>query len=120
MASSDKSVALAERYEQVYAAVGVHPHDAGEIDADSLRRLEQSLSHPKVVALGEIGLDYYRDRSPRDIQRHAFREQIRLALKMNKPIIVHDRDAHEEGHADPSGRKGGAGGRRAALFQRRP
>lgn len=94
--SSEKNVAIAQQYEQVYAAVGVHPHDAPEINAESLERLRVLLSQPKVVALGEIGLDYYRDRCPRDVQRNAFRAQIQLAKAVKKPIIVHDRDAHED------------------------
>ena len=94
--SSANSIAVAEKYENIFAAVGVHPHDATEINADTLAKLCSMLSHPKVVALGEIGLDYYRDRSPRDIQRNAFRQQIRLAKEVGKPTIVHDRDAHDE------------------------
>lgn len=94
--SSAASVALATKHEKIYAAVGVHPHDASEISAESLQQLEKLLARPKVVALGEIGLDFYRDRSPRDVQRNAFRQQIRLARKVGKPIIVHDRDAHDE------------------------
>ena len=96
LASSEKNVAIAQQYEQIYAAVGVHPHDALEINAENLERLRFLLSQAKVVALGEIGLDYYRDRSPRDVQRNAFRAQIQLAKAVKKPIIVHDRDAHED------------------------
>ena len=94
--SSENSIAVAEKYENIFAAVGVHPHDATEINNAALAKLRTMLSHPKVVALGEIGLDYYRDRSPREIQRDAFRQQIRLARAVGKPIIVHDRDAHDE------------------------
>ncbi len=94
--SSAASVALALKYEQIYASVGVHPHDASEITPQSLQQLRELLARPKVVALGEIGLDFFRDRSPRDCQRHAFRQQIRLAKEVGKPIIVHDRDAHDE------------------------
>lgn len=94
--SSAKSIAIAEKYENIFAAVGVHPHDATEINDNALAKLKLMLTHPKVVALGEIGLDYYRDRSPREVQRTAFRQQIRLARKVEKPIIVHDRDAHDE------------------------
>ena len=71
--SSADSIKVAEQYENIFAAVGVHPHDATEINADALLQLKSMLAQPKVVALGEIGLDYYRDRSPRDIQRNAFR-----------------------------------------------
>ena len=96
MESSACSVSIADKYEHIFAAVGVHPHDATEIGAESLTRLRSMLAHPKVVALGEIGLDFFRDRSPRDIQRSAFRKQIQLAKEVGKPIIVHDRDAHDE------------------------
>ena len=96
LASSAASVALALKYDQIYAAVGVHPHDASQIDAACLASLKELLARPKVVAVGEIGLDFYRDRSPRDIQRRAFRQQIQLARQIGKPIIVHDRDAHDE------------------------
>ena len=94
--SSAASIAVAEQFDQIFAAVGVHPHDATEIDPEALNKLRTMLSHPKVVALGEIGLDYYRDRSPREAQREAFRQQIRLANATKKPIIIHDRDAHAE------------------------
>ncbi|MBE9486643.1 MAG: YchF/TatD family DNA exonuclease, partial [Chloroflexi bacterium] len=94
--SSQASVTLAHEYDNIYAAVGVHPHDATEISATTLNQLRKLLNRPKVVALGEIGLDFFRDRSPREIQRAAFRQQIRLAKEVGKPIIVHDRDAHEE------------------------
>jgi TatD DNase family protein len=96
MESSAKSIKIAEQYEHVYAAVGVHPHDSTEINPETLKQLGEMLKHPKVVALGEIGLDYFRNHSPQDVQRNAFREQIRLAKSVNKPIIVHDREAHDE------------------------
>ncbi|PLX78153.1 MAG: radical SAM protein [Desulfuromonas sp.] len=92
--SSKKSVALAESIPGLYAAVGVHPHDASTVDAACLREIGQLAGSDKVVAVGEIGLDYYRDRSPRETQRKVFSQQIELAKEMNLPIIVHDRDAH--------------------------
>ncbi len=94
--SSAKSVALAGSYSCIHAAVGIHPHDATEATPEGLALLETLASAPKVVAIGEIGLDFYRDRSPRDQQREAFRQQIKLARSCDKPIIVHDRDAHAE------------------------
>lgn len=94
--SSAQSVTLAGRYTCIHAAVGIHPHDAQEASAEGLAVLESLLAAPKVVALGEIGLDFFRNRSPHDLQREAFRQQIRLARKFNKPIIVHDRDAHTD------------------------
>ncbi len=96
MESSAASVALALKHRNIYASVGVHPHDATEISAASLQQLKELLGRPKVVALGEIGLDFFRDRSPRDVQRNAFRQQIQLAREVGKPIIIHDRDAHDE------------------------
>lgn len=92
--SSKRSVALAEKYEFIYAAVGIHPHDVVTEGEIGFQQLEILSSNPKVVAIGEIGLDYYRDLSPRDLQKDMFRKQIRLASRLKKPIIVHDRDAH--------------------------
>ena len=87
---------LASRYEPLYAAVGFHPHDAAALDQESLDQIQGLLQQPKVVAVGEIGLDYYRNRSPHDVQQRAFRQQIQLAAESGKPIIVHDRDAHDD------------------------
>ena len=94
--SSRASIALAERFPGVWASVGIHPHDAASVDDAALAELRQLASHPKVVAIGEIGLDFFRDRAPREVQRTAFRAQIRLAREIGKPLIVHDRDAHTE------------------------
>jgi TatD DNase family protein len=95
--SSRRSVALARRFAQLYAAVGIHPHDAPQADAAGLEALRRLLaSEPKVVAIGEIGLDYYRDRAPRPVQLQAFRDQIALAREVGLPLIVHDRDAHTD------------------------
>jgi len=94
--SSRTSIALAKRFADVWASVGIHPHDAVTVDDAALTELRQLASHPKVVAIGEVGLDFYRDRAPRDVQRAAFRAQIRLARELAKPLIVHDRDAHTE------------------------
>jgi TatD DNase family protein len=94
--SSRESVELAEKYPQLYAAVGVHPHDAGRVtDAcyDVIRSL--AISTPRVVAIGEIGLDFYRDRSPRAAQEIVFRRFLKVAAELNKPVIIHDRDAHD-------------------------
>lgn len=92
--SSQRSVKLAEAYPFIYAGVGIHPHDASTLNDQALAELEKLAQHPKVVAIGEIGLDYYRDLSPRDIQETALRAQIGLARRIKKPIIIHDRDAH--------------------------
>ena len=91
--SSRRAVAMAERRTAIYAAVGVHPHDATTLDGPALAELRQLAAHPKVVAIGEIGLDYYRDLSPRDRQRAAFDAQLALAAELNLPVIVHQREA---------------------------
>jgi TatD DNase family protein len=94
--SSQEAVQLAQRYPQIYAVVGVHPHDAKQLDQNTLDELYKLAREPKVVAIGEIGLDFYRDLSPRDVQRQAFVQQIKLAQELSKPIVIHDRDAHQE------------------------
>lgn len=94
--SSYRSMELSEQYDFIYATAGVHPHDVKSIDADTYTHLRQLLSHPKVIALGEIGLDYFKNYSPQDEQRTHFRKQIQLAREMNKPIVIHSRDASED------------------------
>lgn len=97
LASSQASVDLARKYPQIYAAVGIHPHDAAQADASGLTQLRRLLTaEAKIVAVGEIGLDYYRDRSPRPVQVQAFRDQVALAREVGLPLIVHDRDAHDD------------------------
>jgi TatD DNase family protein len=92
----EAAIRLADRYAPVLASVGVHPHDARKATGETWRRMEQLLSHPKVVALGEIGLDYHYDNSPRDQQRTVFVEQMRLARDARKPIVIHTREAWED------------------------
>jgi TatD DNase family protein len=94
--SSQRAVELAAQYDMVYAAVGMHPHDAKKLDGAALAELRNLASRPGVVAVGEIGLDFYRDRSPRDVQRRAFQAQLAWAARLGKPVIIHDRDAHDE------------------------
>lgn len=95
--SSQASVALATEHDGIYASVGIHPHDALQGSDEGIATLRAlAKSSPKVVAIGEIGLDFYRDRSPRDVQRQTFRRQIRLAREVGLPLIIHDRDAHDE------------------------
>ncbi len=94
--SSRAAVALAEQYPQVYAAVGIHPHEAARVVDNDLRELTRLGEHPKVVAIGETGLDFYRNLSPRDSQQDVFVAQLRLAMDMGKPVVIHDRDAHAE------------------------
>jgi TatD DNase family protein len=92
--SSRRSVRLAEEYDLIYAAVGIHPHDAAEAGPGYLEELKEMAAHPRVVALGEMGLDYYRDLSPRPVQQKIFREQLALARELELPFIIHDREAH--------------------------
>jgi TatD DNase family protein len=96
LTSSQAAVSLAQKHDLIYAAVGFHPHDAKELTPQALDRLRTLARRPKVVAIGEIGLDYYRDRSPRPVQRRAFAEQLALASELNLPVIVHSREAHED------------------------
>jgi TatD DNase family protein len=90
------TIALAEQYEFIYAAVGWHPVDSIDMLPEDLEWIERLCAHEKVVAIGEIGLDYHWDTSPKDVQQRVFREQIRLARKVGKPIVIHNRDAHED------------------------
>ena len=92
--TSVKAIALSKKYEFIYAAVGVHPHDAAEMDEETAGVLAALAGNRKVRAIGEIGLDYHYDLSPRDVQRQRFVEQIDLARQLKLPIIVHDREAH--------------------------
>jgi len=94
--SSALAAVNSERYPWCYAAVGYHPHDAAKMDETDLKMIRALAAKPKVVAIGETGLDFYRDLSPRDVQRDCFRKQIRLAIEMNMPLVVHSRDADEE------------------------
>lgn len=93
VASSEAAVALAERYGDVYAAVAVHPHQAGEAGPEALARLRALLAHPRVVAVGETGLDYANTSAPRDVQREAFVAHLRLGREAGLPVIVHCREA---------------------------
>ncbi len=95
LATSKRAIELAEKYEYMVAAVGIHPHNAASADDDALAQLREMAKHPKVVAIGETGLDYYRDRSPRDLQEVSFRRHLALAKEMGKPVIIHCRDAME-------------------------
>lgn len=94
MESSARSIALAKEYDFIYAAVGIHPHDAKEANKCDYDQLAAWTLNPKVVAIGEIGLDYYYDLSPREVQRAVFIRQLDVARQCNKPFIIHDRDAH--------------------------
>ena len=92
--SCERVLAIADEHPCAYAAVGVHPHDAKSWDGEkSIARLTALAKHPKVVAIGEIGLDYFRDRSPRNKQKEAFVDQIGVARELKLPIVIHNRDA---------------------------
>jgi len=94
--TSKQAIELAEKYEFVYAAVGVHPHDTKDWDNALINELRELAKHEKVVAIGEIGLDYFYDFSPKDKQHQAFDKQIQLALELNLPIIIHNRDSNDD------------------------
>jgi TatD DNase family protein len=91
--SSRAAISLADQFPRVYAAVGVHPNDALTWKSGTLPELTELARHAKVVAIGEIGLDYYRDRSPKELQRQIFTAQLKLAADMHLPVVIHNRDA---------------------------
>jgi TatD DNase family protein len=92
----EAAIRLAERYPAMYATIGVHPHDASKATGDTFARLRDLAAHPKVLAFGEIGLDYHYDFSPRDVQRAVFERQLALAAEARKPIVIHTREAWED------------------------
>ena len=92
----EKAVALARLHPLVYAAVGVHPHEVKGIDAETYDALRALAGQEKVIAIGEIGLDFFYDLSPREIQLRRFAEQLDLAIELDLPVIIHDREAHAE------------------------
>jgi TatD DNase family protein len=94
--TSKTVVELAARYEGLYAAVGVHPNSTARFAPEDLTAVESLAKAPKVVAIGEIGLDYYRDRSPKSAQVAAFEAQLALAAKLELPVIIHNREAHDD------------------------
>jgi TatD DNase family protein len=90
------AVRQADRYPFIYATIGVHPHDASKATPETWTRMRQLASHPKVLAVGEIGLDYHYDFSPRDVQRAVFEQQLALAAESAKPIVIHTREAWDD------------------------
>ena len=94
--TSLKSVEIAEQYENVYATVGIHPHDSKDVSENYLLELEKLSKSNKVVAIGEIGIDNYRNHSPQDVQKKVMIEQMDLAYKLNLPIVFHNRDADDD------------------------
>lgn len=96
MESSYRSIALAEKYPFVYASVGIHPGECSNTSEEDLKQLEALLGHEKCVALGEIGLDFHYDFTPKDIQRKWFFRQLEIAKNLDMPVVIHDREAHSE------------------------
>ena len=94
--NSARVLLLAEHYEILFAAVGVHPNDSLGWGADSMTALKELAQHPKVVAIGEIGLDYYWDKAPKPVQLEVFRQQLQAAAELGLPVIVHNRDAGDD------------------------
>ena len=95
--NSRQAIAIAEKYDFVYAAVGTHPDTAEEVNEQVIETYRSLCSHPKVKAIGEIGVDYYYETVPREIQLKAFRMQMELARETGLPVIIHERDAHDDG-----------------------
>ena len=96
MPTSRQSIALAEAHDHVYAVVGIHPHNAQDAQPEDFETLRQMTQHPKVLALGEMGLDYHYDFSPRDVQRKVFVRQMELAGELNIPVVIHEREACQD------------------------
>jgi TatD DNase family protein len=92
----ETGIRLADGHQPLYATVGIHPHDASKATDESLRALESLLKHPKVIAIGEIGLDYHYDFAPQDVQRSVFTEQLHIARAARKPVIIHTREAWDD------------------------
>ncbi len=96
MADSIRAIELAHQYPSIYATIGIHPHDSKNADGAGYERFKALADDPKVVAYGEIGLDFYRDHSPKPVQRREFARQLNLAGELGLPVVIHDRDAHQE------------------------
>lgn len=96
LSTTANSLALSEKYHWIYAAVGVHPSDTAELSAESLKWLEEASHRQKVVAIGEIGLDYHYDDTDRDCQKYWFEQQLLLAQRVDKPVVIHTRDAAQD------------------------
>ena len=94
--TSENSIRLAEQYDYIYASVGVHPHELYDMSNQTIETLRRLSAHPKVVAIGEIGLDYHYDTHPREVQRFWFLQQLRLTENVNKPVIIHSREAAQD------------------------
>ncbi|MCY4486022.1 MAG: TatD family hydrolase [Deltaproteobacteria bacterium] len=108
LSTNDKAVRLAEKHAGLYATVGMHPHDAKDVAAEDMARLRDLSRHPKVVAIGETGLDFHYDHSPRQVQRDMFERFAALAVETGLPIVVHNRESDREVAETIRGRGGGA------------
>ena len=96
IASSEAAIALAEQHSDVFATVGIHPHDASKVTDAAIGRLEELAKHPRVVAVGETGLDFYRNRSSKESQVESFKRQLEIASKAGLPVVIHSRNANDE------------------------
>ena len=96
ISSCAKCVEISENFKNIYFAAGIHPHEAQDVPEDFIERLREFSKHPKCVAIGEIGLDYHYDFSPREIQKDVFEKQLILENELQLPVIIHDREAHED------------------------
>ncbi len=97
ISDAEKALEIADRFESVFVSMGVHPHNAKEVHEDTFTMMEKLAKNPKVVAYGEIGLDFFRNWSPRSVQTTVFADQLELAKKLAKPVVIHLRNAYEEG-----------------------
>ena len=93
---SRRSLSLADKYESVFASLGIHPHEAPSANEEAISELRHMARHKKVVAIGEVGLDYYKSESPKESQKSAFRKFIRLAIELDLPLIIHNREANSD------------------------
>lgn len=96
ISTSQAAIQLADRYEEMYAGVALHPNSTATWSPEAIAALEQMAGHPKVVAIGEIGLDYYWDKSPKAVQHAAFEAQLKLATRLKLPVIIHNREASDD------------------------
>jgi TatD DNase family protein len=97
ISDAEKVLEIADRFKGVFASLGFHPHNAKDVREGALSRMEKLAKHPKVVAYGEIGLDFFRNRSPQSVQTTVFADQLELAKSLGKPVVIHLRNAHKEG-----------------------
>lgn len=96
LASARRCVKLADEYDFIYTAVGIHPHDASECSKEAMAAIRELAGHRKVVAIGEVGLDYHYDFSPREAQKECLAAHVALALELKLPLILHDRESHQD------------------------